>query len=315
MGTEVASSLLGPLAAFASSFTWAYGTAVYSRLSRGYSPATVNFSRSMIAFPLFLIGAFVASGSWGAGISEFAKLQPFHLTWFLVSMVSSYGLGDMFFYWSTRGLGVPGALAIASSYPVWTVLGGMITLGEVPSLRQGIGLVMVLAGVVAVILNGPQAEKQQGQSAQPSRLDSRVVGAFLALATSLCWGLNSFSIARASHGLSPFVGNSVRMAYAMVINLILARIMVRKANLRLPLPVGELRRNARVFVVEAFGGSLFFMYGLASSPLVLGTTLSSLAPVVSVPVAYVLGVEKPSWARTLGVLTVVLGLFFLVVVP
>ena len=52
---------LGPLAAFASSCTWAYGTSVYSALARQHAPVTVNLCRALVALPLFLIGGMVAA--------------------------------------------------------------------------------------------------------------------------------------------------------------------------------------------------------------------------------------------------------------
>ena len=81
---------------------------------------------------------------------------------------------------------------------------------------------------------------------------------------------------------------------------------------RLLLPRQEFRRWAWLFACEAFGGSLFFLYGLSRSPLVIGTTLSSLAPVLSMPVACALGWERFSGKRALGVLFVILGVWLLV---
>lgn len=66
------------------------------------------------------------------------------------------------------------------------------------------------------------------------------------------------------------------------------------------------------FVAEAYFGSLSYMIGLRDASLVVASTLSSLAPVVSVPVALALRLEVFSWIRTLGVLITVIGLWFLV---
>jgi drug/metabolite transporter (DMT)-like permease len=53
------------------------------------------------------------------------------------------------------------------------------------------------------------------------------------------------------------------------------------------------------------------VYGLTHTSLVVGNTLSALAPVLSVPVSVALKLEKFSWIRTLAVLTVVVGLSLL----
>jgi drug/metabolite transporter (DMT)-like permease len=67
-----------------------------------------------------------------------------------------------------------------------------------------------------------------------------------------------------------------------------------------------------VFFLETCLGSFFYIYGLSHSPLAVASTLTSLAPVLSVPVAIVLGLERFSFVRTLGICLVVLGLCFLV---
>ncbi len=306
---------LGPLAAFASSCTWAYGTSVYSALARQHAPVTVNLCRALVALPLFLVGGMVAAGGWTDGLAEFAKLGPQHLGWSLVSMSASYGLGDMSFFMATRGLGVSGALAVASAYPLWTVLGGVLFLGQTPAPLQWFGLFLTLAGVAAVILAGARGKKRptkseaEGIAALTSRLENRWVGLGLALVASACWGLNSFAVSRVGQGVSPFVGNAVRMACAIGINLSMAWFLFPKAPKMLPR--ADLKKHAPVFVIEPFLGSLFFMYGLANSALVVGTTLASLSPVIAVPVAYLTGSEKPSLIRTAGVLLVVLGLYLL----
>ena len=56
---------------------------------------------------------------------------------------------------------------------------------------------------------------------------------------------------------------------------------------------------------------MFFLYGLSHSSLVLGVTLSSLAPVLSVPIAIALRVERFSIKRTLAIIVVAVGLALL----
>jgi drug/metabolite transporter (DMT)-like permease len=64
--------------------------------------------------------------------------------------------------------------------------------------------------------------------------------------------------------------------------------------------------------LESFVGCYFFVYGLSRSNLVLASILTSLAPVISVPVTVALKLEAFSWKRALGVVIVVLGLALLV---
>ena len=298
---------LGPSFAFLSSVTWAVGSSGYSQLSRTHSAFSINFSRALVALPLFFIAVFVSSGGWHEGLAAFSQVHPRHFGWFTLSMIASYGLGDVLFLWSTRSLGVPGALAIASSYPIWTALGG-------PSnLQQVFGLVLAVGGVIIVILNGPAVAQSrahpEGSTKFENLLNQRRVGVALAFATSLAWALNSLSVSRGGSDLSTPVCNTIRMFLALGLCSGISMLTVRKFYL--PLPLTEFKRWMWLLVMEAFGGSYFYMYGLSHSPLMIGSTLSSLAPVLAVPVAWILQLEKISFLRTLGVGLVVTGLWLL----
>lgn len=288
------------MGAFLSSVTWAVGSAVYSRRARERSAFSVNFTRATIALPLFAVASFVVAGGIGEGLEAFAALRPAHVSWLFLSMAASYAVGDALFMWSTRSLGVPGALAIASSYPLWTALAGRDPL----SPAQWLGLLLTVGGMGVVILNAP-GTSTDGLS------DSKVKGTFLALGTSLLWALNSYSVAKGAQGILAPVGNCIRMFWALLLTWGLSRIRARPGE-RLLIRPRELGRDFWVFAGESFAGSYFYVYGLAHSPLVLAATLSSLAPVLAVPIAWVLGLEKVSVIRTLGVLSVVLGLGLLV---
>jgi drug/metabolite transporter (DMT)-like permease len=289
------------MCAFGSSVTWAIGSTVYSRLSKQYSAFSVNFARGLIALPLFILAAFVVSGGWSEGITNYQLVRASHWGWFTLSMIASYGMGDVLFLWSTRSLGVPGSLAIASCYPIWTLLIGYFFFDEKVSLLQGFGLVMTILGVIIVVLNGPKTDQATQRFSW--------VGLFLAVATSVAWATNSFATSRGGVDLSPPVGNTIRMIMALILSATFGRIFAAKSPILLP--KRQFYQSLWVFVLEAFGGSYFYIYGLSHSPLALGSTLASLAPVISVPVALVLGLEKFSIFRTLGVILAVLGIWFL----
>jgi drug/metabolite transporter (DMT)-like permease len=78
-------------------------------------------------------------------------------------------------------------------------------------------------------------------------------------------------------------------------------------------PWRELKPYLPVLAVESFGGSLLYLVAFSRAPIVVAATLTSLAPVLAVPAAWALGLERFSVRRTLGVALVVLGLVLLVV--
>ena len=294
---------LGPLCAFGSSVTWSVGSTVYSRLSKEYSAFSVNFARALIALPCFILTTFIVSGGMPEGILNYSSVREGQCGWLALSMFASYGIGDACFLWSSRSLGVPAALALASSFPIWTVLAGYLLNGDSLSIRQGLGLLITLLGVVLVILSGPKEAVARSGVKRP------LLGVFLGVFASLAWATNAYAVSRGSVDLIPAVGNTVRMIIGIFICACLNAVFLPKTPLLLPR--SEVTRFFGVFVFEAFGGSYLYFYGLAHSSLALGAILSSLAPVISVPVTLVLGIEKFSLIKTLGVISVVIGVWFL----
>ncbi len=309
------SSLLGPLCAFGSSVTWAFGSASYSRLARHHSAFAINFARATVAMPLFVLAAILSEGGLAAAVTAFSQVTLNELMWFAISIFASYGIGDVFFMWSAQSLGVPSALAIASTYPLLTAGLGSYIQGEDLSATQLVGLVITVTGVIVVILSAKSSSLATDHDAVAAtdkstlRLNRRSLGILLAFGTMLMWSINSFSNAKGAKDINPTVCNAIRMTIALGMSAGLGRIFARHRPVTLPWK--DYKAMMPMFVFEAFGGSLMFVYGLSHSPLAIGSTLSSLAPVLAVPVAWLQGLEKFSITRTLGVFAAVFGLWLL----
>lgn len=140
-----------------SSVTWAIGSASYSRLARDHSPFAVNLARGVIGLLLFFLTALVAgvleTHGLSGSLSAFSALDARHIGWLGLSMFASYGFGDSVFLMSTRALGIPTALTIASTYPLLTSAWGAFVDHEWLSVTQTLGLLVTVAGVGVVMKN------------------------------------------------------------------------------------------------------------------------------------------------------------------
>ena len=304
--------MFGPFCAFMSAVTWAVGSTAYSRLARGHSAFAVCFARASVALPFFIFFAVVSEGGLTQALGAYGAVTVKDLSWLAVSILSSYGLGDVLFMWATRSLGVPAALAIGSIYPILTAGWGVLFQGEVLNSVQCVGLGVTVAGVITVILSQsePTPASSEGAHAAPAHLTRKRNGVLLAFGAAIAWAFNAIGTARGGQHLNPMVGNTFRMIFALGMTVGFGRLFAPGSEITLPWRV--IKKNIPLFVFEAFGGSAFFMYGLAHSSLAVGSTLSSLAPVLSVPVAWFLGMERFSLPRTVGVCSVVFGLWLLV---
>ena len=299
--TATDASWVGPVSAFLSSVTWAVAATVYSRLALRTNAFAVNVTRALFALPCFLVAAVI--GARGGSLVEAFRIPGENAFWLAVSVVGSYALGDALFFRSTHALGVPGALSIASTYPLWSALAGWLVRGEAMTAAGVAGLLMVVGGVVAVIRarSGGAAGERGG----------RAKGVLLALATSAFWAFNAYAISRGGKGISPAVANTIRMATVLLTVPLVARLSMGSGS-AVVVPAADARKAAWLFVLEGFGGSMLFLLGMTRSPLAIGAALSSLAPVVSVPFAVLSGRERFSLSTTVGVVLVVSGIVLLV---
>ena len=120
--------LFAAFCAFGSAVAWAIASIWYSELSKDHSVYAVNFARAAVALPLFVVAVFLTSGGLTSGWVSYGQIQSSHFGWISLSVLTSFGFGDAAFFWSTRYLGVPTAMAIAFCYPLWTVLMDLLFL-------------------------------------------------------------------------------------------------------------------------------------------------------------------------------------------
>jgi len=289
-------SPLGAAAALASSGTWAYASARYAVASREVSPVRVNWFRMASTLPAWLALALVQGGS-------FAGLRAGTIGWIALSTVCSYALGDNLFLAAAKRLGVASALSIASSYPLWAALKGTLLDGEPFGPSRALGTLLCVGGVATIIKLGEQPGDREATT-----LTARSRGLALALATSVLWAGNTIGLKAAAQDVTLATVNVVRHTLALSalsIAILLGRAPGKSAPSRgwksLLLPV----------VLDNLIGSYAFIYGLAHTDLAVGATLSSLAPLLSLPIAFALKAEKITPAKLGAVATTVAGIVLL----
>ncbi len=291
--------------------TWVIGSSVYALLSKRYAPAAVNFNRALVALPLFLVASLLQNDEVRASL---VALGPDAVSnrafWLSFSIFMSYALGDVFFLWSALSIGFPTAQAIGALYPLWASLGGLVFLGEPLTSRKIAGITLAIAGTITVVLSGRKTVRTPPPESM-KLLHHYGVGVGLALLTSFFWAMNSFAGGRGGVGMNPAFANVIRMPVALLLCPIMARLQTGP-GVPLLMARADYRRYLPFFAIEAFGGSYLYIYGLSHSSVAVGATLSSLAPVVSVPVAVALGWERFSLVKTVSVLLVVGGVILLV---
>ena len=253
--------------------------------------------RAFTAFPVFVL----LYAAFGTG-PVLSRLDFTRTTFLVVSVVSSYGGADTLFLTAARRIGVSTALSIASVYPLWAALWGVVMDGEPVGPVRAVGILCAVAGVTWLVrLSG-------GSDSASEPRDARGLG--LALLTSLLWAANSVGVKQGATDLDPLGVTAFRFFVGLVL---LAPQLALPGVRALPrAPTGGWLPVAPALVADAILGSLAYVYGLSHTDLAVGATLSSLAPLVSVPFAIALGEERWNGVRFAAIVLTVSGVALLV---
>jgi drug/metabolite transporter (DMT)-like permease len=306
--------VLGALASVASAALWAFASTRYAQASRAVGSARVNLTRATTVLPVFAVVTLLSThGHVLAGIDRTRAM------WLGLSVLCAYGFADNVFFAAARRVGITTALAIASSYPLWAALVGVVWRGERFGLVRASGTLLCVGGIIALIVMSPRAvEVGKGEPAKKahehahSTLREARQGILLALLTSVLWAGNTVSVKMGGTGIEAWHANLIRFLIAWPILAATSAVTTR------PSPDDGVARAAYrslvpVSLAEACVGSSLFVYGLAHTDLAVGATLSSLAPLMSVPFALFYREERWSPPRFAAVTATVAGVVILIV--
>lgn len=283
----------------ASAALWAFASTRYAMGSAAVGSARVNLTRASTVLPIFLIITLVSTAG-----HPLVGVDRARVGWLTLSVVCAYGFADGLFFSAARRIGITTALAIASSYPLWAALAGVLWRGEHFGLFRAAGMALCTGGIIALILLAPRRDE-----AAPAQRRQARLGIALALLTSILWAGNTIATKMGATGLSPWQANLIRFAIAWLI------LAATAMTTRPPLPSAAqaaYRALIPVSLAEACVGSSLFVYGLAHTDLAVGATLSSLAPLMSVPFALAYRQEPWSLPRFCAVTITVAGVVVLV---
>lgn len=305
---------LGAFAAFTASVTWAFASARYAQMAERAGPVRVNLLRSLTAAALWF-GALAATD----GPAALSAVDAQHALLLAGSIICSYAIGDSVFYAAATRAGLSVALAIATVYPLWAALYGALFRGEPFGLWRVLGLSACVVGIATLLVQSHRQRMAAGSSA--------LTGIALALLTSLFWAGNTVFLKLGAEGLSLYQTNGVRFAFGAL--LLMAqlpwRIRQERADARTPgaiegaresMSMWQLARTLWLPLLADTGlGSIAFAYGITHTDLALGATLSSLSPLVAMPIAAAMGTERLTLGKVIAVSITVGGVVLLVSAP
>lgn len=251
----------------------------------------------MIASFLMTAAASLAVGGW-------RTLEPWQLGYLGASSGFGIVIATTTYFAAIYIAGARTTALLFSLASPFALLLGYVVLGETIDLQQGVGVVFVLSGILLAI--GLPARKSPGEMAPSSSVPWFGIG--LGVITAIGQALGSLCARPAmAAGVEPFTAMAVRSGIAAVV--FIAASLLPLAMVRNKMPVGW---NVRFLAL----GSAFFGTGLGMSLLMAAlshgnvgivSTLSSMTPVLILPMVWVRTGIAPPRAAWFGAAMAVCG--------
>lgn len=292
-----ATACLPELCLLVAAGVWSLASGVYKKASARADILQVNLFRCAVSVVLGAVTVAVVGTA-----PQLSEVTPAMLWYMASSGILARLVGDSLFFYSASRIGLARAMPIAAIYPVWSVLIAAAN-GEPVTGRELLAMALTLVGVVLVIRSGaePGSRRRAGRSWE---------GYLLAVGCSLAWALGLLHAKWGAGHLDPFLVNTLRMAAGGVSLVVVLRFQGRP--LFPAVPTGRPALLGAAFL-ESWLGSAAYMYGVAHTSTAVGSTLSSLAPVFTIPVAAWYLKERMSAQLILGILLATAGVIGLMV--
>ncbi len=239
-----------------------------------------------------------AVGGWGT-------VKGWHVPYMVASGFFGTTLANTFFLAAIFAIGARSATLLFSLNAPFALLLGYLYLGETIRAAQGLGVALVVAGIVLAVLYRPAPS---GRPAPEAGL-SLTWGLLFGVAAALCQAVaNLVARPAMSDHLDPFAAMAIRSAFAAF-----CFVLVSLLPLRLPRPDRPASTSTLAIGVLAAGATTgismsLLMAALESGKVGIVSTLSSLAPVLVLPMLWLRTGHSPSLRAWLGALLAVAGI-------
>lgn len=291
-------SYLGELAAILAALTWTINSLVIEKLGRGFSSWAINFLGKSLGLLGVSLLAFTLSGSIlpGANARQWALL--------LLSGVIGFSLGDGFLFTAFQRLGAKRTLLIFSANPIITAILGWFLLGESLRPMTILGTLLAVTGIMIVILGDVPNSGRKGD----------IAGLISALLATLGQSAGMLLSKSGMQGLDAVSAAQIRLVGGTLGIMLILSVMKKWGGVRpiLHSPNGRKVISANVFLGTLIG-MVLSMLAIKMTRVAVASILTSLMPVMILPVSAVFMKEKITLRETAGAVITVLGVSLLFV--
>ena len=248
------------------------------------------------AIMLWLIAA--VTGGW-------ITLSANNLGLLVVSGIIGIFIGDTALFGAMNRLGPRRAGVLFATHSVFSVLLAYIFLGETQWGLTLVGSSLLVSGVMVAILFGKRKAEQHAWEASQSQLKR---GVALGLLAALCQAVATLMLKPLMEtNIDAVSASAVRMSTAFVLHQVIFMLGFRVAKAYLPM-------TKKVFLLVVANAALSMVLGmtlilqaLKYGDVGLVAMLSSVSPVLVLPLLWLVYKRSPAWGAWLGAALTVFG--------
>jgi drug/metabolite transporter (DMT)-like permease len=297
---------IGECFALAAALCWAIGSVLFSRIGRAVSPPAMNLVKCLTAATLLTASRIALSPSLGP-----VRITSGSAGLLALSAVIGLTVGDTAYFASMARIGVPRAILLLSSAPVFAAIGGAWLLGEALTARTAAGITVTLAGIAIAVTRregAPDGDDRADHDLGAAR--ARHHGVAFGLLAGLCQAGGSLLSRRAmADGLDPLAAAAGRVSLGGLA-LLASGWALRRAGpwLREVAVDRAWAKIAGASLIGTFAGIWMAQIALARAASVgVATTLLATSPVFALPLARFIGRERVGARGVLAALLAVGG--------
>ncbi|MDR1530004.1 MAG: DMT family transporter [Burkholderiales bacterium] len=287
---------LASLAALVTAFCWALSGlfAIYPVQQLG--ALAFNRLRMQIVFVVLLLITLL-TGSW-------RTLDSSHIAALLLSGAVGILLSDSFLYVALHRLGPRRNAVLFSTHAPMTALLGFFILDERLNAIAIAGIALVVIGVIFAILFG---QRRSRKHLWEKVRGSLAIGIIIALCAALCHSVSALIVRPVmSAGVDPVAASTVRVSAAVLAFTLAGFIPSWRGKPNISWRI--LAQSAASGLVGMGVGMTCLMFALAYGKTGLVATLSSVTPVMILPLLWILTKERPAAGAWFGALLAVAGI-------
>jgi len=288
------------LAALGAALCWSVTGIISTGPARHLGGIAFTRIRMTIVFVIMLV--------WLAWHGSFESIPRDQLQVVLWSGLIGIFLGDTALFTSMTRLGPRRTGILFASNAPMTVVIGWFWFGEALSLNEALGCVLVMAGVaIAIGYNQPRSGHRL-ESLHGSLVAGVALGLFAALCQAVGALMNKPALAA---GADPVAITTLRIGIAALALHVANLLPIRVQKVRNPITPRVLALTTLTGMVGMALAMSLLMYAYGAGNAGIAAILSSVSPVLVLPVLWLVTRKPPTAAAWLGALLCVCGTVFI----